>query len=156
VGNIWEELTAELASSLTIQVLNIRDIGHREIQISPFSVIVGRGSSSSDISVQGIEVLRLRAVHIEPPVTDEVLLVEQSSVRTEEAVLYQGATAVIATDVECLAVCVLIRVVTFYLLITVKPGIRGTDEYRVVFPWDPGNVLCWKGKYKLSPCLVFV
>ena len=50
------------------------------------------------------------------------------TVRTEEAVLYQGATAIIATDVESLAVCVLIRVVTFYLLVTVKPGVGGSHE----------------------------
>ena len=55
------------------------------------------------------------------------------TVRTEEAVLYQGATAVIATDVESLAVCVLIRIVTFYLLVTVKPGIRGSHEYLVKY-----------------------
>ena len=51
------------------------------------------------------------------------------TVRTEEAVLYQGATAVIATDVESLAVCVLIGIVTFYLSVTVKPSVRGSDEY---------------------------
>ena len=58
---------------------------------------------------------------------------ETCTIRTEEAVLYQGATAIITTDVESLAVCVLIRIVTFYLLVTVKPGIRGGYEYLVIY-----------------------
>ena len=53
------------------------------------------------------------------------------TVRTEEAVLYQGATAIIPTDMESLAVCVLISIVTLYLLVTVEPSIGGSDEYLV-------------------------
>ena len=59
--------------------------------------------------------------------------IRRLTIRTEEAVLYQGATAIITTDVESLAVCVLIRIVTFYLLVTVKSGIRGSDEYLVKY-----------------------
>ena len=42
----------------------------------------------------------LRTVDIEPPVTDEVLLIEQSSVRTEEAVLDQGTAAVRSANMK--------------------------------------------------------
>jgi len=139
VGNIWEELTAELTPR-TVQVVNISDVWHWEIQTSAFSIIVGCCRGSGNISVQGIEVLRLRAVHIEPPVTDEVLLVEEGPVRAEEAVLYQGATAIIPTDVESLAVCVLISIVTLYLLVTVEPSIGGSDENLV----KNISVLKWK------------
>ena len=91
----------------------------------------------------------LTAVHIEPPVADEVLLVEQGSVGAEEAVLDQGASAIIATDVESLAVCVLIGVVPFDLLVTVEGGVWGVDEDGVVLPGDAGDVLCWKERGKL-------
>jgi len=93
--------------------------------------------------------LCLRTVNIEPPVADEVLLVEQGSVGTEEAVLYQGASAIISTDVESLTVCVLISVVPFDLLVTVEGGVWRVDEDGVVLPRDTRDVLCWKERGKL-------
>ena len=41
----------------------------------------------------------LTAVDVEPPVADEVLLVEERAVGTEEAVLQQAALAVTGTHV---------------------------------------------------------
>jgi hypothetical protein len=44
----------------------------------------------------------LRAVHIEPPVADEVDLVEEGAVGAEEAVLAQGASPIPAlTNSRC-------------------------------------------------------
>ena len=42
----------------------------------------------------------LRAINVEPPVAYEVLLIEQSSVRTEEAVLDQGTAAVRSANMK--------------------------------------------------------
>ena len=53
-----------------------------------------------DLLVEGVEGLCQRAVHIEPPVANEVLLVEQSPVGTEEAVLGQTSVSEVGTDVE--------------------------------------------------------
>ena len=47
--------------------------------------------------------VHLRAVHVKPPVTDEVLLIEDGAIGAEEAVLGEAATAVVTTDVEGLA-----------------------------------------------------
>ena len=58
---------------------------------------------SCDGNVQVIEVLCYRAVDVEPPVTDEVLLVEEGAVGTEEGVLYAATAPVVGTDVKGLA-----------------------------------------------------
>ena len=55
--------------------------------------------------------LHLWAVHVKPPVTDEVLLVEERAVGAEEAVLEQGVAAVRGADVEWLTVGICVRVV---------------------------------------------
>ena len=57
---------------------------------------------SSDLVVQEVEVFRSGAVHVEPPVADEVLLLEESPVGAEEGVLGQTRVAVVGTDVESL------------------------------------------------------
>jgi len=55
---------------------------------------LGRGSGGggglafgSDLFVKGVETLGLGAVKVEPPVADEVVLVEDGAVGTQEAVL---------------------------------------------------------------------
>ena len=55
----------------------------------------------------------LRAVHIEPPVADEVLLVEDRPVGAEEAVLGESTATIIAAYVERLALGLRIGVVAF-------------------------------------------
>ena len=57
------------------------------------------------------DICHLRAVHVEPPVADEVLLVEQGAVGAEEAVLEQRAAAVRSADVESLTVGISVRIV---------------------------------------------
>ena len=55
----------------------------------------------------------LGAVHIEPPVANEVLLVEDSPVGAEEAVLGESSPTVISAYVERLALCLRVGVVAF-------------------------------------------
>ena len=88
-------------------------------------VVVGRRSSvdglvtgqrlalGGNLVVQGVERLGLGAVKVEPPVADEVVLVEDGAVGTEEAVLGQTALAVSGTDVEHLALGLGVGVVTY-------------------------------------------
>ena len=65
-----------------------------------------------DLLVDGVVRLRQGAVHVEPPVTDEVLLVEQSPIGAEETVLGQTTVSEVGTNVEWLAVSLWVSVVT--------------------------------------------
>ena len=65
-----------------------------------------------DLVVEGVEVLGGGAVEVEPPVTDEVVLVQESSVGAEEAVLGEPTGAIGCADVERLALSLRVRVVT--------------------------------------------
>ena len=60
-------------------------------------------SLSGEVVVEAVETLGLGAVEVEPPVADEVVLVEDGSVGAEEAVLGQTTGAVSGADVEDLA-----------------------------------------------------
>ena len=75
----------------------------------------------------------LRAVNIEPPITDEILLVEESSIRTQKAVLGQVITTKICTNMKSLALSFWISIVTLYVAITDETGFWGCGVYRVIF-----------------------
>ena len=62
--------------------------------------------------VPGVESLRLRAVKVEPPVADEVLLVEDGAVGAEEGLGAEAAQGVGDAHVENLAVGGRVGVVT--------------------------------------------
>ena len=104
--------------------------------------------------------MHLGTVHVEPPVADEVLLVEERAVGAEEAVLEQGVAAVRGADVEGLTVGICVRVVPghhhddndvndkddmmvlpFDLFVAVKRCFWGVDEYGVVLARHAGDVL---------------
>ena len=70
-------------------------------------------SLGSEVVVEAVETLGLGTVEVEPPVADEVVLVEESSVGTEEAVLGQTTLAVGGADVEHLALGLGVGVVTW-------------------------------------------
>ena len=72
-----------------------------------------RVSLSSDLVIEAVEILGSGAVKVEPPVTDEVVLVEEGSVGAEEAVLCEATGAVSSADVEGLALSLGVRVVTW-------------------------------------------
>ena len=61
---------------------------------------------------EAVDVPGGEAVEVEPPVADEVVLVEESSVGTEEAVLGQTSGSVSSADVESLALSLRVSVVT--------------------------------------------
>ena len=77
-----------------------------------------RGSSCellslcSNLVVQRVEVFGGGAVKVEPPVADEVVLVQEGSVGAEEAVLGEPTSAIGRADVESLALSLRVRVVT--------------------------------------------
>ena len=85
--------------------------------------IRGRGLGGSvpgggDLGVFGLgEGGRLGAVNIEPPVADEVVLVEDGSVGAEEAVLGETSSPVSCADVEHLALGLLVSIVTWIVFI---------------------------------------
>ena len=78
----------------------------------------------------------LRTVHIEPPVTDEVLLVEQSTIGTEKTVLGQSTISKVGTNVERLTVCLWISVVALDLTVTDETGVRGEGKYGIVLAFE--------------------
>ena len=69
-------------------------------------------SFGCDLVVEGVEVFGGGAVKVEPPVADEVVLVQESSVGAEEAVLGEPTGAIGCADVERLALSLRVRVVT--------------------------------------------
>ena len=95
----------------------------------------------------GVEVDRVlglgeAAVHIEPPVAGEVALLEDGAVGAEEAVLGQSAAAVIAADVEDLALGLGVSVVaSLHLAVAGEGGVGNLGEDGVVVSGHPGNVL---------------
>merc|ERR1719500_5122 len=118
-------------------------INIRRSSIRSFSV---RGSSinfstfSSDVIVERIEVLCLSTVEVEPPVADEVVLVEDGSVGTEEAVLGQTSSSISCADMENLTLSLSISIVTsIHLAFTGKPGLRDFSIDRVVLTGNAGN-----------------
>ena len=70
-------------------------------------------SLGSVLIIEAVEVLGGGAVEVEPPVADEVVLVEESSVGAEEAVLGEATSSVSGADVESLALGLGVRVVTY-------------------------------------------
>ena len=65
-----------------------------------------------NLVVERVELLGGGAVKVEPPVADEVVLVQESSVGAEEAVLGEPTSAISRADVESLALSLRVRVVT--------------------------------------------
>jgi len=116
-----------------------RSVG--EVDLLAVEKILGsRGGccSRSNLLVEEIIFLGEGAVDIEPPVTDEILLVEDSSVRTEEGVLEKTSNAVIGADVEALAVGLRVAIVPFYLAVTGEGGVRRHAIHWVILtrlPW---------------------
>ena len=65
---------------------------------------------SRQLGVEAPEAPGPRAVHVEPPVAGEVLLLEQRPVRTKKADFSQVALAVISAHVESLTASLGIRI----------------------------------------------
>ena len=70
-------------------------------------------SLSSNLLIQGVEALGFGAVKVEPPVADEVVLVEDGAVGAEEGVLGKTTLAVSGADVEDLTLSLGISIVAW-------------------------------------------
>ena len=80
------------------------------------------------------------AVEVEPPVADEVVLVEDGSVGAEEAVLGQTAGSIGGTDVEDLALGLGVGVVTsVHLTLARKSGLGDLGIDGVIFSGHSGH-----------------
>jgi hypothetical protein len=74
----------------------------------------GRVTGCCEIIVLGLSEGRgFTTVHVEPPVADEVVLVEDGTVRAEEGVLGEPTIAVLGTDMKDLAFGIGIGVVSW-------------------------------------------
>ena len=62
--------------------------------------------------------MSLRAIHVTPPITDEILLVEDSSIRTKEAVVGQITSTKVSTNVEGLTLSFWVSIVSLDEAIT--------------------------------------
>ena len=84
----------------------------------------------------------LAAVHVEPPVADEVLLVEEGAIGTQEGVLGETTGAISGTNMERLALCLWVSVVpAIYLAVTEERGLRDHGENGVVLTRHTRNGL---------------
>ena len=70
-------------------------------------------SFSGDVIIDGVKTFSFCTVKVEPPVTDEVVLVEDGAIGTEEAVLGQTTLAISGTDVEHLALSLGVSIVAW-------------------------------------------
>jgi hypothetical protein len=139
-----EECLAAVASP-AVEVADVCDIAHIKIATSSTTTIIApftsSGGGSSDISIQRIKSFSQSAIYVEPPVTDEVLLVEKGAVGTEEAVLDEPRVAVICTDVESLAVRLGVSIVPFDLGVAEEGGLWRVNKDGVVLAGDTRNIL---------------
>jgi len=112
---------------------------------------VNFGTLSGDIVVQAVQTLGLGAVKVEPPVTDEIVLVEDGTVGAEETVLGKTTLAVGCANVEHLALSLRIGVIpTVHLTVTSESGLRCFGVDGVVFTRDTGNSLLQHGKVVIT------
>jgi len=103
---------------------------------------IARGSISlgSYLVILAVQVLGLGTIKVEPPVTDEVVLVEDGAVGTEEGVFAQTSETISGTDVEYLAFGLGISVVaSINLTLAREASLRSFSVDGIVLAWDTGN-----------------
>ena len=88
--------------------------------------------------LDAVQLLSQGAVHVEPPVADGHLLVEDRPIRAEEGVLDVPDSPLVDTDVEDLAFSFGVGIVASRgLVVTGKRGLRCLRKDGVVVPWNP-------------------
>ena len=127
-GHLGSSSVPGVPGGLTISSLGISDHIHRGVITSDgggvrggVATLGGGGGGgltlSSEVVIEAVKTLGLGAVKVEPPVADEVVLVEHGAVGAEEAVLGEATGSVSCADVESLALGLGVRVVTFNKLL---------------------------------------
>ena len=103
----------------------------------------GRGGLGGVQLIEAVERLGWAAVDVEPPVADEVLLVEDGAVRAEEGVLVKaGLPLVVHADVERLAIRLGVGVVASWgQPVADEGGVGNLGEDGIVVARGPGDVL---------------
>jgi hypothetical protein len=95
---------------------------------------------SGNVIVEGVKSFGFGAVKVEPPVTDEVVLVEDGAIGTEEAVLGQTSLAISGTDVEHLALGLGVSVVSsINLSLATESRLRHLGKDGIVLSGDSRN-----------------
>ena len=95
-------------------------------------------------------ILYLWTVNIEPPVTDEILLVKHCSIGTQETVLDEALLTITCTNMIGLTSWLLICIVSWHVSITNKSGLWGTWEYWIVISRFARNSSSYKGNLELN------
>jgi len=134
-GLVVEPATAPLVDAVRgLRGRRVRSLGRRSGGLATGSLSLRDGLAlSSDVLVEAVEAFGRGAVEVEPPVADEVLLVEDGSVGAEEGVLGQAAQTVSCAHMESLAFCLGISVVTsFDLTVADESGFWDFSEDWVV------------------------
>jgi hypothetical protein len=99
-------------------------------------------SFSGDIIIQREKTFRVGTVKVEPPVTDEVVLVEDGAIGTEEAVLGQTTLTISGTDVEHLALSLGVSIVaSINLSFTRKARLRNFSKYGIILSRNSRDVV---------------
>jgi len=101
---------------------------------------ISGGTFGGDLVVAAVQTFGLGAVEVEPPVADEVVLVEDGSVGAQEAVLAKTAQTVGSANVEHLALGLGVGVVTaINLTFAGESGLGGLGVDGIVLAGDAGN-----------------
>ncbi len=103
------------------------------------------GLLGGDVLVEAVEALWQGAVHVEPPVADKVLLVEQGAVGAEEAVLGEVAVPEVGAHMEGLTVGLGVSVVALDPAAAEEAGVGGEGEDGIVLARLPGDCLGQRG-----------
>ena len=112
---------------------------------------ISGGTFGGDLVVAAVQILGLGTVKVEPPVADEVVLVEDGAVGAEEAILGEATLSVSGANVEHLALGLGICVVSsIHLSVAGESGFGGFGVDGVVFTGDAGNSLLQHGKVVIS------
>lgn len=117
IGSVRLAILGSTVASHSLNVFDRTSVARRSSSIEIPSLSypsIGGLSFGLEFSIFGLgQRLSFGAVKIEPPVANEVPLVENGTVGTQEGVLGESARAVITADVEDLAFSLRVSVVAF-------------------------------------------
>ena len=110
------------------------------ISLGIWSRSIKSSSLSCDLVVLGEQTFSFGAVKVEPPIADEVVLVEDGSIRAEETVLAETTLTVSSADMEHLAFSFRVSIITsINLTITGETRLRDFSVNWVIFSRYTGD-----------------